>query len=37
MDDESICKAVNLVIEHTGGVSCVKENAELIVPLPVAG
>ena len=37
VDDESLCKAVNLLIAHKGGVSCVKENAELVVPLPVAG
>jgi len=37
VDDESICKAVNMIIEHQGGVSCVKDNLELIVPLPVAG
>ena len=37
VDDESICKAVNMIIEHHGGVSCVKDNLELIVPLPVAG
>ena len=37
VDDESICKAVNMIIEHHGGVSCVKNNLELIVPLPVAG
>lgn len=37
VDDESICKAVNIIIEHRGGVSCVKDNLELIVPLPVAG
>lgn len=36
-DDESICKAVNMIIEHKGGVSCIKDNLELIVPLPVAG
>lgn len=36
-DDESICKAVNLLISHKGGVSCVKENTELVLPLPVAG
>jgi len=36
-DDESICRAVNLIIEHRGGVSCVKENLEMIIPLPVAG
>jgi len=37
VDDESICRAVNLLIAHHGGVSCVKEDTELVVPLPVAG
>jgi len=37
VDDESICGAVNLVIEHKGGVSFFKEDVEVIVPLPVAG
>ena len=37
VDDESICKAVNMIIEHRGGVSCVNENLEMMVPLPVAG
>ena len=37
VDDESICKAVNMIIEHKGGVSCVKNNLEMIVPLPIAG
>lgn len=36
VDDESICKAVNLIIETQGGVSCVG-NEEMILPLPVAG
>ena len=36
VDDESICKAVNLVIQENGGVSCVG-NQDLILPLPVAG
>jgi len=36
VDDEAICKAVNLVIENKGGVSCVG-NEEIILPLPVAG
>lgn len=35
-DDESICRAVNLVIEKQGGVSCVG-NGDLVLPLPVAG
>jgi adenine deaminase len=37
IDDESICEAVNLLIDCKGGVSCVKENTQLVVPLPVAG
>ena len=37
VDDESICKAVNMIIEHKGGVSCVKEDLEMMVPLPVGG
>jgi adenine deaminase len=37
VDDDSICKAVNLLIDSKGGVSCVKDNTELVVPLPVAG
>lgn len=36
-DDESLAKAVNLIIENKGGVSCVKENLEMVLPLPVAG
>jgi adenine deaminase len=42
VDDESLCRAVNLVIANKGGVSCVqafsnKANVEVILPLPVAG
>ena len=37
VDDESLCKAVNLLIRHKGGVSCVKNNLEMVLPLPVAG
>ncbi len=37
VDDESICKAVNLVIEQKGGISAVNETKEAILPLPVAG
>ncbi|MBL7739882.1 MAG: adenine deaminase [Chitinophagaceae bacterium] len=37
VDDESICTAVNLLVEHKGGVSCVNDDTELVVPLPVAG
>ncbi|MBC7887696.1 MAG: adenine deaminase [Ferruginibacter sp.] len=36
-DDASICKAVNLVIKAKGGVSCVTNRREMILPLPVAG
>ncbi len=36
-DDESLCRAVNLVIANEGGVSCVVEKDEKVVPLPVAG
>jgi adenine deaminase/very-short-patch-repair endonuclease len=37
VDDENICEAVNLLIDSKGGISCVKENTQLVVPLPVAG
>ncbi|SHO64683.1 adenine deaminase [Algoriphagus zhangzhouensis] len=37
VDDESICKAVNLIIEAKGGVSAVSGNQEEILPLPVGG
>jgi len=37
VDDESLCKAVNLVIAEQGGVSCVSSAASLVLPLPVAG
>jgi adenine deaminase len=36
-DDESLCRAVNLVIEQKGGVSCVSDNGEIVLALPVAG
>lgn len=36
-DDESICRAVNLVIENKGGVSCVGRDKDIILSLPVAG
>ncbi|HVG14185.1 MAG TPA: adenine deaminase [Chitinophagaceae bacterium] len=36
VDDESICKAVNMIIECKGGVSCVGDE-DVILPLPVAG
>ncbi|MDO6433010.1 adenine deaminase [Flavitalea sp. BT771] len=40
VDDESICKAVNLIIAQKGGLACVDPGAEvkeLILPLPVGG
>ncbi|HLK29843.1 MAG TPA: adenine deaminase [Puia sp.] len=37
VDDESLCKAVNLIIEKQGGVSCVDGDDEMILALPVAG
>jgi adenine deaminase len=37
VDDESICKAVNLVINQKGGVSAVNNAHEIILALPVAG
>jgi adenine deaminase len=37
VDDESICKAVNMVINNEGGVSSVGGESEMIVALPVAG
>ena len=37
VDDESICKAVNLVIKESGGVSAVSNQKEMVLGLPVAG
>lgn len=37
VSDEMICKAVNLIIENSGGVCAVDESRENIVSLPVAG
>jgi adenine deaminase len=37
VDDESICKAVNLVIQAKGGVSAVSDHFQKVLPLPVAG
>ncbi len=37
IDDESICKAVNLIINAKGGVAAVSEGKEEILPLPVGG
>ena len=37
VDDESICKAVNLLVENTGGLSAVSSSESYVLPLPVAG
>lgn len=37
VDDEAICKAVNLIIENKGGICAVSNTNEKMVPLPVAG
>ena len=37
VDDESICKAINLIIRDKGGISCVNHQKEMILGLPVAG
>lgn len=37
IDDESICRAVNLLIEAKGGISAVSGEKEEVLPLPVGG
>jgi adenine deaminase len=37
VDDASICRAVNLLIQEKGGISAVNDTAELVLPLPVGG
>jgi len=37
VDDDSICTAVNLLIEHKGGLCMVNEKHTLVLPLPIAG
>ena len=37
VDDESICRAVNLVVKERGGISAVSDEKEMILPLPVGG
>ena len=36
-DDESLAKAINLVIAEKGGVSCVSNTKTMVIGLPVAG
>ncbi|WP_242205776.1 adenine deaminase [Aestuariivivens insulae] len=37
VSDEAICKAVNLIIEHKGGICAISDTESHIMPLPVAG
>lgn len=37
VSDEAICKVVNLLIEHQGGICAVSNSEEKMIPLPVAG
>ncbi len=39
VNDEDICKATNIIIEHKGGISavCQDDNIEETLPLPIAG
>ncbi|MEW6585609.1 MAG: adenine deaminase [Nitrospirota bacterium] len=37
VSDEDICRAVNLIMEHKGGICAVSQDKEMILPLPVAG
>jgi adenine deaminase len=37
VDEESISRAVNLIIEEKGGISLIDGEKEMILPLPVAG
>jgi adenine deaminase len=37
VDDESICRAVNLIIAAQGGISCVSDTEDMILALPIAG
>lgn len=36
-NDDTICNAVNAIIEHRGGISMVNAQAVAVLPLPVAG
>ncbi len=37
VDDESILKAINLVVQEKGGISCVQNELSKVIGLPVAG
>jgi len=36
-DDESICRAVNLIVKEKGGISAVEKEHDMVIGLPVAG
>jgi adenine deaminase len=36
-DDEQLARAVNLIIQHQGGIAAVHAEQEMVLPLPVAG
>jgi adenine deaminase len=37
VDDDSLCRAVNLIVRYKGGIAVVDGDREKILPLPVAG
>ena len=37
VSDEAICKAVNLIIKHKGGICAISNSEEKVLPLPIAG
>ena len=37
VSDEELCRAVNLLIEHKGGLCAIDGSEELVLPLPIAG
>ncbi len=37
VDDHSICRAINLLVEARGGIAAVGDGAEHLLPLPIAG
>lgn len=37
VEDESILKAINMVVQEKGGISCVRQNETKVIGLPVAG
>ena len=37
VDDESLSRAINLIIENKGGISAVSPEEEKVLPLPIAG